>query len=408
MNINWFFPYSYSQILTSEFLHITIPDLLLITLGLNLLTAFIIFFYVKKYMANRYALISFAIFFLTPATWYISLFDPFVSLILFEYSYFFYSWKNSKKVSFVILSLLSLTIYFGVKRDLLPKPVTYYAYPKETSYLIDHSLSTGFLFDSPLITKDFNFNRIYYNKLVFGLNEVLRRGISAFDIEKIVVPNYSLTILGKESPVKSFPQLLNVWQFFLLIYLLFFSSKKFCFQIFPIFIAITLLFVFGDSLFALLIPIMVIYICASWENADRRLMVLLIMIALINTISSLKYFLKDQPKWMNQNDYMQSEIWKNITSENLRNENIIITDRFGDPSSYANAYLGEIPKNVVFGSFQFWENSTRDIFIGLPGEFVKNGDYSNGLPKEKIIKKLEIPRPVSNPLGNEIWIVRKQ
>jgi hypothetical protein len=404
----WHYPYTWSDILIGQtyhldFITIRILSIVLVIAALYWVHKIIYFFNTKSGF-----FLTFGIFFITPGVWYLALFNLFYSLLLCSFTIFIFLWINKNNYYLLSILIIFSEIIIGYKIGLISKFNISKIVPAETSYIIDHTLSTGFLYNSPLITKTFNFNRIYYNKLIFAANEFITRGISSYDFEATVVPKYSATVLTKEYKTEGLEQLVDVWQLLILIIAVpIYFNKKYKSLIFPMFLTAFLMFLFHKDLLFLCIPVICLLLSIYIFSMSKFAKIILFCFVGLNVFNSLTFFITNYSWWMDQRDFIQSRIWQQVISRKLSDKNLIVTDRIGKPDIYAKAYMDRLNENLSFGAFKYWENSSNDIFIGFPGEFIKDGNYSEGITRGRILEKISIPRYSDNSLGSEIWIVSK-
>src|SRR5260221_5638787 len=304
----------------------------------------------------------------------------------------------------VIIFICTPGIYYSFGQNLLlsrPVPVFRSALGSETSYVIDHDLATGFQFHSLLISKKFNFNRIFYNKAVFGINEVLKNMINPFDFERLVMPYQSYIVLSKDLSRMALPQYLDVWQFVLIPSVIFIFIRAKYRKVLPfIFFALFLILIYGEIFLLLLIPFFAYGLSVFILEQRKMVKYFLLLIIFVNFFFSFNFFIKNKDWWMDQNIVMQQKILNVLVSKNLSDKNILITDRYGK--------LINLPKNINFGAFRFWEGKDKEEFyIGLPGEFLDGTNDETKLKNGEIIDRIKIPRPDPGGLGGEIWVVRK-
>ncbi len=312
---------------------------------------------------------------------------------------------SDKKIILLAFIIFILTpgFYYSLAQNLLmarPTPIFRSALGAETSYLIDHDLATGFHLNSPLIVGTYNFNRIFYNKVIFGMNAIIRNAISFIDFERMIMPYQGYIVLVRNLSRQALPQYLDVWQFVLVPSVIYIYARGRYKKVIPfVFVATVLFLVYGNIFFLLLIPFFAYGLAVFIFEQKKIVRYSIFGVMVISFLFSFRFFLENKDWWMDQNIVMQNKISDVLTRENLLDKSVLITDRYGK--------LKNVPKNISFGAFRFWkERDQNDYFIGLPSEFVQNSNESE-LEDGRILEKITIPRPDQGGPGGEIWIIKK-
>lgn len=339
-----------------------------------------------------------------------------LSLILLSVSYWIDHKSHRKLLLKIILFLSAIFVIYVIRFEpgfikfIKRESIISNILPSSYSFEIDKRLSFGKIYGSPLIKQKFNFNRIAFNKIYYGANSIFKSLIYPFDFERWFSPFQSQTIIAEDGGVsKVFPSF-YFWELPVIFggLLLFLKREKmtvlyFLLSIIPV--------IFFNNYFILLLPLSVIceslllsYIFQRLKNQKIALAFVLIIYfsGLLIYLSLLK---NNSNLWLSENDYQQNKIWDSITPTELWNDNIMVTDRYGEPVFYflfyekvdpgyfqANKVNGPIINgaiqriervgNVMFRSFNYSNEikSKNQIWVGAGWDF---GDKDNEL---KIVK----------------------
>jgi hypothetical protein len=165
--------------------------------------------------------------------------------------------------------------------------------------------------------------------------------------------------------------------------------------------------------------------------------VVLAGIFLVIAVSFITFFdllWNHSPRWFNENDLRQYQMWSELTAYDISQNTLMVTDRFGEPAYYYLYYkivdptkfqttksLGPIIAsgiqridkigNVKFGSFKYFESDRKEnqIWVGVSGEFVGENRPYQGLVKVvdgEIYQKITGVKQENQFLGDEVWFVR--
>lgn len=355
--------------------------------------------------------------------------------------------KRKKLKVFLKLAVVIMVIFFFFKFNpsaygyLQKNSFIYNLKPANYTYLIDKRLSFGKIINSPLITSRFNFNRLVHNKIFYFVSEIFKLPIHIFNFELLSSSFQSKTILMKENVDSLFPPSVFVWEWFLIfpgVILLLRRKDEIFLMLFAGGIATSLLF--PGNLTLLLIPsfliseITFLYFIVGKVRYKKFVIVGYLSLFIFSIFSFLDIFLMHKDLWMNENDLRQFQIWNFISPDMVHKNNIIETDRLGEPAFYYLYYHKVNPKlyyansewitlsdfgdkrlevvgNVRFVSFKFYEDKkpANYIWIGMPGEFIgENAKYDNinAIDGGVIINKINGVKVESKVIGNDLLFVK--
>ncbi len=138
--------------------------------------------------------------------------------------------------------------------------------------------------------------------------------------------------------------------------------------------------------------------------------------------------------WSKEQDLRQYQIWDTLTTRDLEEDKIIVTDRLGEPVNHFLYYekvdpafyqeqrkLGVITSagirrvekvgNVEFKSFKYFESprGPNEYWVGMAGEFVGEnrdfGEITNVIDGE-IFKRIKGVKQENRFIGDELWFVK--
>lgn len=293
-----------------------------------------------------------------------------VSILSLIFILIFFKFKSNKIIVAISVVLFALTV-IGNKTifpDLLPKSYT---------YIIDRRLSFDFIYGSPLIKGEINYNRIVHNKIFYGFNELTKKIIEPFNFEKLVSPWQSQTILEKDGGITRSLNALYFWEIpviFAGIVTLLSAKQKFKNK-WLLITGIFLTIIFKDSIIFLL-PSLIIFETYFIKKFIKPA----ILIYFISFVLFINFFINHQNYWVNENDYAQKRIWNSISIDDLKTNKITMTDRFGDPKYYFEFYKKANASNfnIEFRSFDYVmeDKKSGQIWIGKGADFrEKTNDY---------------------------------
>lgn len=357
--------------------------------------------------------------------------------------------KSTKKITLAVTVLLLVLIFASFKffpdygNHLKRSSILNSLLPSSFSYIIERRLSIGMTHDSPLYTKEFNFNRLAFNKYFFELNQFTNALILPFNLERLTSPIQSAIILNNEWTSQNSLIKFFIWEIPLIPIsaILFFKTLDKPFKSFVIGALISSI-IFpqkGLSFFLLITPILytllIFYLKEIvWVKYTKPLIFsctsIIIFFSLLSFYDQLLFH---YPSWLNENDLRQYQIWQYVTDGDLKNGHVIVTDRLGepvfyyafykklDPTAFQNTKRGGVVDsgikrvdsvgNVRFGSFKYYEapRLKNELWIGLGGEFAgvsKDQSKINEVPDGQILKRITGVKQDNKFLGTELWFVR--
>lgn len=314
--------------------------------------------------------------------------------------------------------------------------------PDSYTYLIDRRLSFGSNYGSPLITADFNFNRIAHNKPFYATKSFFEWIIMPFNYERLAAPSQSQTVLANDEISPRYLPKFFFWEIPVVILgllLLFKRRNKNLNILLASGLAATL--TFKDSLIFLL-PLIIIaetagitYFMGNLTKTWAKITVGIISLLVIFSLASfVDLFRRHYDMWFNEEDFRQYQIWSTITDEDLRSNKIVVTDRLGEPIFYYLLYEKVDPEffnsnkvygvltdedirriervgSVEFKSFKYFESprGPNEIWAGMGGEFVGENMNFEKIDKVfdgEIVKKIKGVKQENKFLGEEFWFVR--
>jgi hypothetical protein len=138
--------------------------------------------------------------------------------------------------------------------------------------------------------------------------------------------------------------------------------------------------------------------------------------------------------WSKEQDLRQYQIWNTLTTRDLEENVVIITDRLGEPVNHflyyekvdplfyqeqrkvgvlTSAGIWRVEKvgNVEFKSFKYFESprGPNELWVGMPGEFVgRNRDFEKitNVFDGEIFKRIKGVKQGNRFIGNELWFVK--
>jgi hypothetical protein len=315
--------------------------------------------------------------------------------------------------------------------------------PASFTYEIDKRLSFGKIISSPLITEGFNFNRIAFNKVYFGITEFFKSLVKPFDYEYLTSSFQTQTILARERLDSVALPRIFFWEVPLILFgaILYLRSKDRKLIIIPMSIFASLL-IFKDKALYLFIPVIVwlsalslVYLVDNRKKILNKSILFVILLLLLGSYSDLISRLKDEKlDWIDPNSLSQYRIWNLLGDIDLSGKSVIVTDRLGEPAFYylyynkiepeyfqKNKTLSHVPVNgtirilkvgaVEFRSFKYSEEakSKDKIWVGLPGEFLGEKESFKeikGVPGGQIVDRVPAVRQTNKLFGDEVWIVK--
>ncbi len=361
------------------------------------------------------------------------------------------SLKEKKKKDFIKITIVSLGIIiagiFVFERNyfkfMTRSTMVAELFPSSYSFEIDKRLSFGQIYNSPLYTAKINLNRIVLNKIYYFSNAFLKSLIYPFNFEKIFSPMQAQTLLAKDNfDSKTMPSLF-FWELPIILvgFIILSKKQKVLFLLLGLGVSIEIFFK-GDLVF--LLPFIAlcegaffVYLIDKYSRY-KKLAYLFVSVVLIGSnLILLDLVKKHYVDWVSGNDLYQNEIWKNISGDDIKENKIFITDRFGEPVFYylfyekvdPNYYLNNHAKGallegyiqrvdsvggVAFKSFDFSEitHSPNELWVGLGGEFAgENNEYGEivGIENGEIIKKITgVESESSRFFGTELWFVKSK
>ncbi|MFZ5932591.1 MAG: hypothetical protein ACOYT7_00680 [Patescibacteria group bacterium] len=370
---------------------------------------------------------------------------PFVLVLLSFYSY---QKKKMKSLLAAILAasflmLLFLKLNQGLLDFLIRKTMIKDIHPSSYTHLIDKKLSFGQALSSPLITGKFNFNRIAHNKLFYGVEELFKSIIRPWNFEWLTSSFQSQTILFKERLDSVALPKLFFWEipivFLGLILLL--KKKNPVVSVFAFGILASVL-IFKENALGLALPLVVFsevvfvfHLKKALETPYFKAAILVLAVWLFfSYLSFLDLFWHHKFLWFGEQDLRQYQIWETLSTRDLEENEVIITDRLGEPVNHFLFYekvdplfyqkqrkLGVITSagirrvekvgRVEFRSFKYFESprGANEIWVGLAGELVgENKDFGEitEVVDGEIFKRIENVKQENKFMGDELWFVK--
>ena len=372
---------------------------------------------------------------------------PFIiSLILLKY------YKAVVKNRFIITGVIFVILlgfifskndfsYF-LKRESFVQSIL----PSSYTHIIDKRLSFGLSYDSPLITKGFNFNRIAHNKLYYAANEVFRWMASLFDYEKYLFPFQAQTVLGKVVTSPRYLPKFFFWEIpvvlagMLILKMPMLKKKRSTHLSILLTSGLSSALIFKDSLIYLL-PIIIIsetvffaYLIVNITKRWYWLVASAVLLFVFSIASFVDLFWFHYDIWFDEQGLRQYQIWSTIEDKDLKENKVIITDRLGEPVYYYLFYEKVDPEffsnhkiegvitdegtrriekvgDVEFRSFKYFESprGANEVWVGMAGEFVgenKDFDKSSGIIDGEVIKEIEGVKQENKFIGDKLWFVR--
>lgn len=369
---------------------------------------------------------------------------PFVLVLLVFYSY---QKRKIKSLLVVILAIfLSTAIFLRFNRELsnflVRETIIKDVLPSSYTHLIDKKLSFGLVLSSPLITEEFNFNRMAHNKLFYGTGELFKSVIRPFNFELLTSSFQSQTILAKERMDSVALPKFFFWEipiiFIGLILLL--KKKNHVLSAFAFGILLSVL-IFKEKALGFVLPmvifsetVFVFHLKKILKPLYFKTAILLVGVLLFFSYASfLDLFWFHEYLWFKEQDLRQYQIWDTLTVKDLEKDKIIITDRLGEPVNHFLYYekidpsfyqeqrtlsvitstgIQRVDKvgNVEFKSFKYFESprGPNELWVGMAGEFVgRNRDFgkiSNVFDGE-IFKRIKGVKQGNKFIGDELWFV---
>jgi hypothetical protein len=314
--------------------------------------------------------------------------------------------------------------------------------PQAYTYQIDKRISFEKIYGSVLLTPKFNFNRIAFNKVFFGVNSVFTSFIGPFNFEKISSPFQSQTVLASDGGnLRFFPQF-YFWELPLIVcgIILTLKKNKKVLWLFSAAVVSSIIFSVGFTFFLPACVIAETYvICFLIDKFDlvknRYMITFLLLFWIVNYLTIADIFLNNSNLWMPENDIRQSEIWNFVNLSGQKWPAIQVTDRLGEPLFYYLYYMridpgyflqnkvngpllnGQTQRvdsvgSVAFGSFDYQkiDHIPGSLWIGLAGEFIgENADPTTHLSVDNgtILNKIKgVDTPDKKTFSEELWFVK--
>lgn len=370
---------------------------------------------------------------------------PFVLVLLSFYSY--QKGKIKPLLTVVLAIFLSAAIFLKFNQELLNflarETVIRDILPSSYTHLIDKKLSFGQALSSPLITEEFNFNRVAHNKLFYAVRELFKSIISLFNFELLTSSFQSQTILAKEMINSVALPKFFFWEMpVIFIGLMLLLKKKnptlsaFAFGI------LASVLIFKENALGFVLPLIafsetlfVFRLKKILKPSYFKAAILLITALLFFSYASfLDLLWHHKFLWFNEQDLRQYQIWNTLTAGDLEKNKIIVTDRLGEPVNYFLFYEGVEPAfyqeqkklgvitsagirrvekvgNVEFKSFKYFESPRMpgEFWVGMAGEFVgENKDFGKitNVVDGRIIRRIKGIRQENKFMGDELWFVK--
>lgn len=370
---------------------------------------------------------------------------PFILVLLSFYSY---QKGEIKLLLTVFLAIfLSTTIFLRLNQELLnflvKETVIRDILPSSYTHLIDKKLSFGQALSSPLITDEFNFNRVAHNKLFYGVRELFKSIISPFNFELLTSSFQSQTILAKERIDSVALPKFFFWEMPVIFIglMLLLKKKNPALSAFALGILLSVL-IFKEKALGLVLPIvvfsetvLVFHLKKILKPSYFKAAILLIGVLLVFSYASfLDLLWYHKFSWFNEQDLRQYQIWDTLTARDLEENKIIVTDRLGEPVNHFLFYekvdptfyqeqrkLGVMTSvgirrvekvgDVEFKSFKYFESprGPNEFWVGMAGEFVgENKDFGKimNVADGEIFKRIKGVKQENKFIGDELWFVK--
>jgi len=370
---------------------------------------------------------------------------PFLLVLL---SFYFYQKGRTRSLLMALSgAFLLITVFFrlnqGLLNFLIRESVIKDILPSSYTHLIDKKLSFGQVLSSPLITEKFNFNRVAHNKLFYGLREIFKSVIKPLNFELLTSSFQSQTILAKERIDSVALPKFFFWEIPVIFIglILLFKKKNPVLSVFAFGVLLSVL-TFGEEALGFVLPltafseaVFVFHLKKILKPLYFKVAVLLTSILLIFSYASfLDLLWFHQFSWFNEQDLNQYQIWETLTARDLKEKEVIVTDRLGEPVDYFLFYekvdpafyqeqrkLGVITSagirrvekvgNVEFKSFRYFESPRRpnELWVGMAGEFVgENKDFGQitNVVDGEIFKRIKGIKQENKFISDELWFVK--
>ncbi len=370
---------------------------------------------------------------------------PFVLVSLVFYSY--QKGKIKPLLTVILAIFLVATIFLKLNQELsnflVRETVIRDVLPSSYTHLIDKKLSFGQILSSPLITEEFNFNRIAHNKPFYAARELFKSIIRPFNFELLTSSFQSQTILAKERIDSVALPKFFFWEIpvILIGLILLLKKKNSALYVFALGLLLSAL-IFKEKALGLILPMVVFSETVFVFNLKKILKpsyfkaaILLISVLLFFSYASfLDLFWFHESSWFKEQDLRQYQIWNTLTARDLEENIIIVTDRLGEPVNHFLFYekvdpsfyqeqrkLGVITPagiqrvekvgNVEFRSFKYFESprGSNEVWVGMAGEFVgENADFGKitNVVDGEIFKRIKGVKQENKFIGDELWFVK--
>jgi len=361
-------------------------------------------------------------------------------------------WVRGKGSGFIFASaviaalvgLIALKTHPALGKFLVRETVIEDSIPSSYTHLIDRRIAEGFVHNSPLIRGGLNLGRLTaYNKPFYTMNQLAKGIIEPFDYASLTSARQAGFILDKEARPDSVLPKFFFWElpFFVVGAIILFRKAAFPLKAFALSVVISTL-VFKEKGLVYVIPL----VALSYSNMfykfkpSKKLRAPTTLVlsgaALFIFFSYVSFFdllYNHENSWLGENDLRQYEIWKALNEEIEQNK-VMITDRFGEPVHYYLYYEAVDPawfgkskikgpttdggteringvSDVLFGSFKYFESDRKkdQLWVGLAGEFVgenRNYKHVTSVVDGEVFKKIKGVKQKNQFLGDELWFVR--
>jgi len=274
--------------------------------------------------------------------------------------------------------------------------------------------------------------KFIYNKPFLAFEKTFKKTVSFFDFEQFAYPSisYDITSLSGILPKGNLP-LGYFWEIPLLFLGLYaFLTQKNRYKtliiLIPLLLLPSLFFEKRDLLttgflvvpFLLFLEIYGLHQILKISKAlpktvFKAFSVTLLVLIILTIYEQYKLIYLNKFSYQTSDLYFYKEIAKSISSEKDNFSKIVVTDRIGPTNLMAAFYLDTPPEKLErleFRPISFPQENVSEntLFIGLPGEFTKPGEYPNDLPLPSnltLINEIVAPDELVYHYGKNIWMV---